>query len=305
MQSESIFSGKKHIETITPARYSVGNPIKYDKSASQDFIPKHYFPDAEYPINILEASKPFYVVTGANNALITPFTDGVAKKLNSALSKPAKRKINSNNINKYSTPFTKQAKTSSAVAYTKNVTNITIPDTSSPNLIIQDQATSQQTKTADVKNITKSEKMTLREFTTKEYDEYEELYNTDYSIENSTVFDDLVEVFYSNEFNNDDYTVNELPEYDSILEDSINKNCNTQQNYTLENNEESVKPVSETSDTSPLKVCLLPSQKNQSETTKLNDVRKAPKKVGVVPLNKVKKRKFLKNMYTIPSKIFR
>lgn len=307
-QSKSIFSNNRHTETITPARYNAGNHIKYDNSATDNFMPKHYFPDVEYPINILEASKPFYVVTEENNALLIPFSDDVITNFKSALIKPA-RKTKPEYFNKNKL----KATAPKSVAYTaigpenrhspvnknlindneKSIRETVLNKAHSDSPKINEQVTSQPAKTEHVK----SENTSLPESVSQEYYEYEDTF----SDTKNTNFDDEVEVFYSGEFFNEDSFENDSSENANVSEDEDDSNNYTPQNSTVERNEEPgnfttlVEP-----DTCPLKECPMLAEKNN---TKLNkSVVRKTKKIGLAPVQNVKQRKFLKYLNKRPSR---
>lgn len=91
--TKNIFSNKKCKETVTPARYMVGNKkVVYDESLPCDDSIRlaQYFPEMDCPASIMEASKPFFYKTCETSAMLGPFSDDVKFSYNYLLEKNKK-----------------------------------------------------------------------------------------------------------------------------------------------------------------------------------------------------------------------
>lgn len=88
-QTKSIFSNKKYKETITPARYKGGNK-NIELVQPENVMSEQYFPEMEYPTNIMEASRPFFYKPGDSNTILGPFPDDVRSSYKSLLGKNKK-----------------------------------------------------------------------------------------------------------------------------------------------------------------------------------------------------------------------
>lgn len=187
-------------------------------------MPEHYFPGVEYPINILEASKPFYVITGENNAF-TPFTDDVIMNFNSALIKPPIMKTSTDILSedklKTIAPKSMLNKTidpeTISSINTKSLPNLDndVRDIFSKDSLTEQEVTSQEAISTHKKSNVKSEKNNTS-VNSQEYYNYEDTYNgTDFPRKDNTDFDVEVQVYSVDEVLNDCTFINNVSEVTS------------------------------------------------------------------------------------------